>query len=352
MALNGQTVLKDLDIWKEAGHDHALKKTVKAQVTDGQLTISFPHVSSGQAIIAGIAIASTGASAQPAAAPQSIISGLRVANPAQAALWSTQTWLDTGSQPYSNSPIAFSALPSALYGAEWLRGPLKVPTVVGPGLGFTVTTAADVYVALDARQSTRPAWLQAYEDTKTTLETNEHGGHQYRVYRQRFPAGAPVNLGPNSGLAQMRPYLVAVNRATTIEPAYDLKSVTGYKPATARVTGPGMSKETVNTKESITFKEPRGGAVEWTISVGVADTYSLTLRYANQLAKPLTGKLSVSLADGTLLREEEVTLVPSKPGKWNYLASSTGSMINAGSYKIKLSGTDAAGLSVSGLDVQ
>ncbi|WP_426061793.1 malectin domain-containing carbohydrate-binding protein [Hymenobacter sp. B1770] len=374
VALNGQTVIKNLDIWQEAGHDHALKKTVKARVTDGQLTISFPNVASGQAIIAGIAIASPDASTRPAPAPRSLISSLRVADPALAAQWSTQTWLDTGSPAYASSPVAFSALPSALYGAEWLRGPLAVASSapkkasksgqeIKPGtasnprelvnpVAFTVTAAADVYVALDAVQGTRPAWLQAYEDTKTSLETNENGGHQYRVYRQRFPAGALVSLGPNAGMAQARPYLVAVNRASTIEPAYDLKSVTGYKPATARVSGPGMTKETVNTKESITFKEPRGGAVEWTISVGVADTYSLTLRYANQLTKPLTGKLSVSLADGTLLREEEVTLVPSKPGKWNYLASSTGSMINAGSYKVKLSGTDAAGLSVSGLDVQ
>jgi beta-galactosidase len=47
-----------------------------------------------------------------------------------------------------------------------------------------------------------------------------------------------------------------------------------------------------------------------------------------------------------------VELVPSKPGKWNYLTTSTGTMINAGSYRVKLTATDAAGLSVSGLEVQ
>jgi beta-galactosidase len=149
------------------------------------------------------------------------------------------------------------------------------------------------------------------------------------------------------------PCLVAVQRASTIEPAYDLKPVTGYKPATARVSGPGMVKETVNTKESLTFKEASGGAVEWTIQTGVADTYSLTFRYANQLAKPLTAKLTIMGVDGKLLiKEEDVELLPSKPGKWSYLTTSTGTMINAGSYRVKLAGIDAAGLSLSGLEVQ
>lgn len=353
VAINGATVLEDLDIWKEVGHDQALKKTVKAHVTGGQLEISFPRVASGQALISAIAIATSNAAAKPALAPQSVISNLQVSNAATPGQWVAETWLDTGNQPYTDSPVAFSNLPSALYGAEWLRAPLKTAAtaVSQPRATFQVGTTADVYIVLDAKAAP-PAWLKQYEDTKTTLETNEVGGRQYRVYRQRFAAGATVQLGPNSSTPNTRPYIVAVNRASSIEPAYDLKAITGYKPATARTSGPGLVRETVNTKESITFKEPTGSAVEWTIQVGVADTYSLTVRYANQLTKPLTAKLSVALADGTVLKEETVELVPSKPGKWNYLASSTGSMINAGSYTVKLIAVDAAGLSVSGLEVQ
>nr|WP_236018658.1 malectin domain-containing carbohydrate-binding protein [Hymenobacter sp. BT559] len=369
VAINGQTLLKNLDIWKEAGHDQALKKTVNVRVTGGQLVVSFPHIASGQALISAIAIASTDANATPAPAPQPIITALHVGNHPTAALWSAQTWLDTGNHVYSNSSAAFSALPSVLFGAEWLQAPLvatstspsaaQLNTIRTPTLPktpeapatFAVSTAADVYVALDARLSTHPAWLREYEDTKTTLEINDAGSQQFRVYRHHFAAGATVALGPNA--PNVLPYIVAVSRATTIEPAYDLKPTTGYKPATARLSGPGMVKETVNTKESITFKEAKGGALEWTIGVGVADTYSLTFRYANPLARPLAGKLTITGADGKLLiKEEVVELLPSKPGKWNYLTSSTGTMINAGSYHIRLSAVDAAGLSVSGLDVQ
>ncbi|MBR7719881.1 malectin domain-containing carbohydrate-binding protein [Hymenobacter properus] len=344
VAINGETALHNLDIWKEAGHDQALKKTVKVRVTDGQLIVSFPHVASGQALISAIAIATADANAQPAQGPQPVIGSLKTTNTTQAAQWSAQTWLDTGSQTFSDAPAAFSALPSALYGAEWLRGSSKAGAAGGT---FSVSTAADVYVALDAKQATRPAWLKEYEDTKTTLETTGPSTSTFHLYRKRFPANANVALGTNSSA-----YIVAVNRTSSIEPAYDLKAVTGYKPATARLSGPGLVKETVNTKESITFKEASGSALEWTIQVGVADTYSLTFRYANPLARPLAATLTVALADGTVLKTENVELLPSKPGKWNYLATSTGTMINAGSYRVKLTAADAAGLSVSGLDVQ
>lgn len=349
VAINGQTVIKDLDLWREAGHDAALKKTVTARVTGGELVVSFPRVASGQALISAIAVAGTDANATPAPAAPAVIGSLS-GHDATAGHWSAETWLDTGVPPYTDAPATLSALPSALYGAEWLRRPSK-PTAAGAApAAFQLTTAADVYVAVDARQSGRPAWLKDYEDTKTTLDLNQQGARTMRVYRRRFPAAGPVTLGPDA--PGMLPAFVAVGRTSSIEPAYDLKATTGYKPAAARLSGPGLTRETVNGKESVTYKEAAGAAVEWTIQTGVADVYSLTVRYANTLGRPLTGKLTVSAADGTLLREEAVEFVPSKPGKWNYLASSTGTMINAGSYRVKLTATDAAGLSVSGLDVQ
>jgi hypothetical protein len=350
VAINGQTVIQDLDIWREAGHDGALKKTVQARVTGGELVVSFPRVASGQALISAIAVASPDASVKPAPAAAPVIGSL--AGRAAGGAWTAETWLDTGQQPYPDAPAAFSTLPSALYGAEWLRRPLLPRAADKAPATFQVSTAADVYVGVDGRQTTRPDWLKDYEDTKTALEINGQGAQTLRLYRRRFPAGAAVPLGPDAPAPGLLPYFVAVQRATSIEPAYDLKPNTGYKPAAAKLTGPGMVRETVHGKESITYREAAGGAVEWTIQTGVADVYSLTVRYANTLGRPLRGKLTVSAADGTLLREEAVELVPSKPGKWNYLASSTGTMINAGSYRIRLTATDAAGLSVSSLDVQ
>ncbi len=56
VAFNGQTVLADVDLWKEAGVHAAVKKTVPFHVTGGGLEISFPTVKSYQAVISAIAI--------------------------------------------------------------------------------------------------------------------------------------------------------------------------------------------------------------------------------------------------------------------------------------------------------
>lgn len=65
VAVNGQTVVDDLDPWAEAGYCGALKRIVNAKVKDGMLHISFPEVKAGQAIICGIAVAT----AQPVTLP-------------------------------------------------------------------------------------------------------------------------------------------------------------------------------------------------------------------------------------------------------------------------------------------
>lgn len=59
VAINDSVVVDDLDLWAECGHDHAYRKVVYANVNNGVLKIDFPEVKAGQALISGIAIAST-----------------------------------------------------------------------------------------------------------------------------------------------------------------------------------------------------------------------------------------------------------------------------------------------------
>jgi hypothetical protein len=59
VAVNGTTRLRNLDLWAESGHAGALKKTITADITGGTLTISFPEVKAGQAVISAIAIATS-----------------------------------------------------------------------------------------------------------------------------------------------------------------------------------------------------------------------------------------------------------------------------------------------------
>lgn len=118
VAVNGQTVVDDLDPWAEAGYCGALKRIVDVKAKDGMLHISFPEVKAGQAIICGIAVATT----QP------------VTLPAQPAI-PEMSWkaLDTDTiakLPKEELPKDTEARPASVY------QPTKSGTfIIKPGLG-------------------------------------------------------------------------------------------------------------------------------------------------------------------------------------------------------------------------
>lgn len=60
VAINDSVVVDDLDLWAEAGFVGACKKVVDIKVKGGLLTVSFPEVKVGEAIISAIAIAAKG----------------------------------------------------------------------------------------------------------------------------------------------------------------------------------------------------------------------------------------------------------------------------------------------------
>lgn len=336
VAVNGKTVLKDVDIWAAAGHDAALKKTIKAEVKGGMLVISFPQVKSGQALISGIAIASSNRNITPAKESLAVIDAGRDRS---------RTWMDLGDQQYADKGIYFNALPSALFGAEWIQNRSDEAVIKQ----FKVTRDADVYVALDATTKDMPVWLEHYENTKTTLKNS--GGQVFNVYKKGYLKGENVTTGMPQAKTAM--YTVAVLPKTNMQPAYDLKIVTTYKAAEANLLGTGLVKEVLMDKERVTFKKPSGDVLEWLITVGVADTYSLTVKYHNPFELNLKGKIEVLTLDGTVLKAAEpVEFSPTKKGKWNYHTTNTGTMINAGTYKVRLIAEAAEGLNIDGLDVQ
>jgi hypothetical protein len=341
IAVNGKTVIKDLDIWAATGYNTALKKTVTAHITNGQLSISFPHVASGEALISAIAIASKDRQAKPARRSQTVISG------SQAHLW-----MDTGDQPYPDSKTTISSLPSNLYGAEWLR---MVSSNQSGTLSFKVNTDADVYIALDANILQKPDWMQACEDTKTTMQTDADGGHMFKVYTRHFIAGSTVQLGAN-GIAKgqsTQMYIVAaLPSAPGMEPATDLKPIIAYKAEAAVTNGGGLTKDDVSGKKCVTFKTASAGVLEWAIATGVGDSHELRIKYFNPTGKKLSAQLKLIAADGTVMKQAELEFGTNQPDKWKVATTTTGTSINAGNYKVIVSAENVEGLSISGLEVQ
>ncbi len=173
------------------------------------------------------------------------------------------------------------------------------------------------------------------------------------IHRKRFAAGATVTLDkPGYNTATLPMYIVMVNEASSIEPAYDLKPVASYKAAEGILTGAVIKQIAVNGKEQAVFQSNEAGVIAMKITVGVADEYSINLKYNSPGAAAITGELSILAADGTMMKKETVTLRATRPGKWNYITTSTGSMINAGNYVVRFHAQKAAGISIGGVDVQ
>ncbi|MDN3588618.1 malectin domain-containing carbohydrate-binding protein [Pedobacter aquatilis] len=336
VAFNQQKVIMDLDIFKEVGHDAALKKSIKFYVKGGALDISFPQIKSGQALISAIAIASLKKNIKPAPQTKSIIKE----NDDVLIL----DWMDIGDKQFADESTEFTSLPSNFYGSEWIKTSNKNQQKQS----FTLNETSDVFVILDASIKNKLDWLADFEDTKTVAENSV--GASFKVYRKRFKKDSRVKLGLNPSDAFM--YSVVVIPPTELEPAYDLKTTTSYKATDAKLIGDGIVKEDLMDKQRVIFKTQAGDTLEWSIWVGVADTYSLTIKYHNPSNKNLKAKLEFLSADGTIMKTEMAEFAPTKAGKWNYLNTNTGSMINAGNYKLRIVAVDSKDLAIDALDVQ
>jgi beta-galactosidase len=342
VSVNDKTVLRNIDIWKAVGYDGALKKTIKEKISGGQLIISFPHVASGQAVISAIAIASLDRTMRPASSPEPI---LKITN-ASNKNWDVQDWLDLGDEQFSDEKTTISYLPPELFGAQWIKmldtTPDEMPTI-------ELTKDADVFVAIDTLTH-QPQWLKDFVNTRSIIQNDK--GNAYYVYKKRFQKGQRMKL-VREGIRNNEQYLIMAQPATNIEPAYDLKPVAEYKAVDAKLRGLGIVKGQVDNKERIIFKNASADNVlEWNFSVGVADLYSLTISYNNPKTEIIKGNLQLLSDNGTLIKQEEIDFMPTREGKLNYINTTTGMMINAGNYKLRIVSKDADGLSISSLDVQ
>ncbi|GGI51620.1 hypothetical protein GCM10011425_28320 [Mucilaginibacter galii] len=337
VAVNGKTVIKNLDIWKEAGTNTAYKRTATAQVTGGKLVISFPNVAAGEAIISAIAISTTNPKAVAARASKDIIQNLQAPQG-----WSAKTWLDLGDEAYANAADKIiSQLPSPLFGAEWIQtAPATAPAQ------FTSGDNGSLYVGMDATADKRPQWLKDYEVTGLTLHINDQA---LPLYRKLFKKDEKVILGENVGNMM---YTVAVLPAVTLEPATDLRKTITYRADNAEIKGSGAVADTLSDRKVIRFTQPSGSSVALAITPGVANLYALRIKYYNFTGKPLTAKMQLVAADGTVMKEEALTFKTVVKGKSGTLATTTGTSINAGNYKVVITALDAQDLNISGIEMQ
>jgi len=341
VAVNSKTMIHDLDIWKETGYAKPLKKSVPAHVTGGLLTISFPNAAAGEAIISAIAISTLNKVAKPQSADSGIIGQLQGNNK-----WAIKSWMDIGQKQYTDTGITFNDLPPVFYGADWISTSNSAPAQKG---SFILNADADVYVVMDVPASQRPAWLSDYENTGLFVKTDADVGRQLPVYRKRFKKTDVVTLGENEGKFM---YTVVVLPVTSLQPATDLRKILSYKAESAEIKGDGLKSDTLYGKKVVKFNSGGSGSLSFALTPGVADLYALRIKYYNQSNQTFTAKIQLLAADGTVMKEEELSFKPVAKNKSGTVATNTGTSINAGNYKLVITGIKADGLAVSGIEMQ
>jgi DNA-binding beta-propeller fold protein YncE len=135
------------------------------------------------------------------------ISNLSVKDTANAADWSVQGNLQAGTLQYGDRTYAITSVPAALQGAAWIRSANDSKGYTGnPTVTFSISRAADVYVAVDDRIGTL-SWMSGWTNTGTKLVNNESPARSFTLFRRSHAAGA-VSLGPSTSAGSM--YVVVV----------------------------------------------------------------------------------------------------------------------------------------------
>ncbi|MEO8805497.1 MAG: Ig-like domain-containing protein [Burkholderiaceae bacterium] len=135
------------------------------------------------------------------------ISNLSVKDSANASFWTLQGNLQAGAKQYGDRTYKISTLPAEVLGALWLQTSNNSKTFTGnPTVTFTISQAADVYVAVDDRVGAL-AWMSGWTNTGLKLINDEAVPKPFTLYRKNFPAGA-VSLGPSTAAGSMYTVIV------------------------------------------------------------------------------------------------------------------------------------------------
>lgn len=343
VAINGKTVIRNLDIWKEAGANTAIKKMVKVKVTGGMLTIHFPDIKASQAVIAAIAIAKQGKQSK-----------VPVIAPPQETLYTRESWLDKGQQQYLDTNTRFHYLPPLLYGDNWIKTSAARDST--SRVLLPVKTAAEVYIAMDNNVNRLPEWLKDYSLATDSIVTNANGHTLFRLYKKSFKAGDTLLLGKNGTSTydtDPQMYTAIIHEPTAFEKAEKImRPVITYPVQEAYLKGAVVDTAVAGfTKGGYASLRNISDRIVWTINVGVGDTYELRFRYRTPGDKQIPVWLTVRSGDGTIMRHDKIFFAPADK-KWKTLYSSTGTNINAGNYTVQLAPETNEELFIDKLDVQ
>ncbi|MFI1772401.1 malectin domain-containing carbohydrate-binding protein [Thalassobellus citreus] len=337
VAINDEVVLKDFDVWEEVGHDSAIKKTFKAKSKNGKITISFPNIGSGQAVISAIAIATKDKDKKPAKASSKNILEVDANVP-----FEIGSWLSENQKQYQDLNISFTKLPSELHGADYIRFSNSDKNDVSGA--FTSKENANVYAMIDSKTKNISLWYNDFEKINDTVVNS--AGLKFNVFKKEVEKGEKVAFGKHDNAM----YSIAVVPTYSME-EQDNRTILKLEAEDAKTTGKGIKKAFFKKSDYVEFTENTENSITFTVNPGVANIYLMRYRFMNMNDNPVKVRLKIEDANGILLRNDDIEF-PIKNKKWKVLNTTSGGFINAGTYKITLESNNMKGLRLESFEFQ
>ncbi len=127
--------------------------------------------------------------------------------------------------------------------------------------------------------------------------------------------------------------LVAAIPVSTLDDARDLRPSVTYQATDAE--GPENTIFEEYLERSAQKLKVAGDEVIFTFQVGLASKYGLEFRFSNPSEEDIPVEMSIESKDGRLMSTRNLEFVPAI-NRWRSLRTDTGTIINAGTYKLKL----------------
>ncbi|HEX2925814.1 MAG TPA: pectinesterase family protein [Ruminiclostridium sp.] len=136
------------------------------------------------------------------------IKSLIVNDAENAADWSIQSSLKVGDTVYGDRTFKFTQIPQMLLDSEWIRTACDSKMYTTDEAVFTAKSDISVYVGLDTRVASIPAWLNGWTNTGETMASDNSVA--YNLYKKDFAANSTVLLGTNGASSSTVNYTVVV----------------------------------------------------------------------------------------------------------------------------------------------
>lgn len=161
---------------------------------------------------------------------------------------------------------------------------------------------------------------------------------------------APCNTEEGEPFAEHHmEYIVKTPHESLPEGVDPRPTVTYYGPEAA-IKGKYHIKK-VRKADGVFFDKSVDNQIEWTVSTGLASVYALRFRYMNVSDKPKRVRIQLITSDDRVLKDDEMVF-PIADEKWRIQSTTTGSFINAGIYRVRVTSDSMEGLAFESLDVQ